>query len=317
MTTMINPQMGPASEDLPGAEPALFERTVPPRLVHRVRDDDVFVTNVRVLSYNTFEVGVRWPGSHGFYGPTTSDTHDPLLFLESVRQAGLLLAHVAFDIPNEYKFIIHEKRFNIARAGLRTDRDRSVDVQLIVTAHDIRRRGRKFAGMRFDFVCMRDGEQVAFAQYVWSCVSAAGYDKLRGDRRQALPPGRAGLVLVAPERVGREDPRDVMLAETPTAGGWVLAIAPDHPSVYDHHFDHVPGTGAIEAARQAALLALGCPGAQVVGSEFTFEHYLEFDQPCLVLAHAEPGPHAGPTPVRVTFQQDSRVAACGTVKLAA
>ncbi len=317
MTTMINPKAGSGSEHLPSAESALFERTVPPRLVHRVHDHDVFVTNVRVLSYNTFEVGVRWPGSHYFYGPAASDTHDPLLFLESVRQAGLLVAHVAFDIPNEYKFVIHEKRFNVSPAGLRTDGARPVDASLIVTAHDIRRRGRRFAGMRFDFVCLRDGEQVAFAQYVWSCVSEAGYDKLRGDRRTAMPPSRAALAPVPPSRVGRRAELDVMLAESPVAGAWELAIAPDHPSVYDHHFDHVPGAGAIEAARQAALLAHGRPGATLVGSEFAFSHYIEFDKPCLVLADPMPGPEGGPTPVRICFEQDGRVAAVGTVELAA
>jgi hypothetical protein len=315
MTTMINPQMGPMSEGLPSAGSALFERTVPPRLVHRVHDTDVFVTNVRVLSYNTFEVGVRWPGSHDFYGPPTSDTHDPLLFLESVRQAGLLLAHVAFDIPNEYKFIIHEKRFSLSTSGLRTNGTEPVDVYLIVTAHDIRRRGRGFAGMRFDFACMRDGEQIAFAQYVWSCVSAAGYDKLRGDYRTAMPPARAGRDLVAGATVGRRDELDVMLAETPDAGVWELCIAPDHPSVYDHHFDHVPGTGAIEAARQAALLALGRPTALPIKSDFTFQHYLEFHQPCLV--RAEVDPEDGPSTVRITFEQDGRVAAQGTLQMAA
>src|SRR6266498_4055250 len=114
MTTMINPQMGPLSEGLPSAEPALFEQTVPPELVHRVTNQDVFVTQLRVLGHNTFQVGVRLPVSHIFYGPATPDTHDPLLFLEGMRQAVLLIAHVAFAIPSEFKFITHEKEFSIS-----------------------------------------------------------------------------------------------------------------------------------------------------------------------------------------------------------
>src|SRR2546430_10767527 len=229
---------------------------------------------------------------------------------ECQRRHGLLLAHVAFDIPNEYKFAIHEKQFSVSPAGLPTDDGgRPVDVKLIVTAHDIRRRGRRFAGMRFDFACMRDGEQVAFARYLWSCVSAPGYDKLRGTRRQAVPPSRAGFELVAPARVGRRDELDVMLAETPVADVWTLCIAPDHPSVYDHHFDHVPGTGAIEVARQAALLALGEPTALPVRSDCSFTHYVEFDQPCLVHAEVEFVGEDRIATVRVTFTQDGRTAA--------
>ena len=315
MTTMINPSRGPLSESLSSATPALFEHNVPPRLVHRVHDDDVFVTNVRVLGYNTFQVGVRWPGAHSFYGPVAPGTHDPLMFLESVRQAGLLLAHVAFDIPINFKFVIHEKQFSVSPAGLRTDGSRPVDVQLVVTAHDIRRRGRGFAGMRFDFACMRDGVQVAFARYLWSCVSAAGYDKLRGDYRTATPPARDGQVLVAPQRVGRSDELDVMLAESPDDQGWLLCIAPDHPAVYDHHFDHVPGIGAVEAARQAAQLALGRPGAMLVTSDLSFEHYIELNQPCLVRAEMDGESADGGTAVRIVFEQGGRTAAHGLFEM--
>ena len=315
MTTMINPSRGPLSDTLSTAEPALFVRTVPPRLVHRVNDDDVFVTNVRVLGYNTFQVGVRWPETHSFYGPAASDTHDPLMFLESVRQAGLLLAHVAFDIPIDFKFVIHEKQFSVSPAGLRTNGNQPVDVELIVTAHDIRRRGKGFAGMRFDFVCVRDGAQVAFAQYVWSCVSSAGYDKLRGSHRPATPPARDGSVLIAPHRVGRCDELDVMLAESPDDQVWELCIAPDHPAVYDHHFDHVPGIGAIEAARQAVLLALGRPDALLVKSDLAFQHYIEFDQPCLLRAEVEGAGADGRTAVRVVFEQGGQTAAHGVFEM--
>src|SRR2546428_4079849 len=146
MTTMINPQTGPLSEDLPGAEPALLGETVPRTLVHRVSASEVFVTDLRVTGFNTFEVAARWPGSHDFYGPTTRYSHDPMLLIESMRQAGLMIAHVAFEVPGEFKFITHEKRFDIAPGGLYTDGDAAVDVVIAVTAHDIRRRGRGFAG---------------------------------------------------------------------------------------------------------------------------------------------------------------------------
>jgi hypothetical protein len=317
MTTMINPPSGRLSDGLPSAEPALFEQTVPPELVHRVAGQDVFVTQLRVLGHNTFQVDVRLPGSHVFYGPTTPDTHDPLLFLESVRQAGLLIAHVAFGIPRDFKFVIHENQFSVSPAGLRTNGRQPVDLQLIVTAHDIRRRGRGFAGMRFEFACLRDGGQVASAGYVWSCVSAAGYDKLRGAYRTAMPPSRVGYVLVEPHRVGRQDEVDVMLAESPDEGVWTACIAPDHPSVYDHHFDHMPGTGAFEVARQAALLVLGQPDALPIRGEFTFLHYIEFDKPCQVLAKSERVGADRTATVRIVFEQDGHTAAQGTIELLA
>lgn len=313
MTTMIDPPMSPLSGNLSSTGPALLP-AIAPRLVHRVYERDVFVTNVRVLQYNTFQVSVRWPGAHDFYGPVNPDTHDPLLFLESIRQAGLLVAHVAFDIPVDSKFIVHEKRFSVSPAGLRTDGTRPVDVEMIVTAHDIRRRGRGFAGMRFEFMCLRDGVHIGSAGYLWSCVSAAGYDKLRGAYRTAMPPSRRGSTLVAPHRVGRHDEIDVMLAEPADERGWPMCIDPDHPVIYDHHFDHVPGNASIEAARQAALLLLGRPAALLVGSAFSYTHYIEFDQPCLV--RATRGEVVGDrAAVHIVLEQEGQATAEGTLEL--
>lgn len=314
MTTMINPQMGPLSDGLPSAEPALFEQTVPPGLVHRVIGQDVFVTTLRVLGHNTFQVGVRLPGSHVFYGPTTPDTHDPLLFLEGMRQAVLLIAHVAFAIPSDFKFITHEKQFSVSPAGLRTDGNRPVDIQAIATAHDIRRRGRGFAGMRVDFACYRDGVQIGTVSYRWSCVSAAGYTRLRGEHKTAAPAPRDGLVLVAPQLVGRHDEIDVMLAETPTGRGWEFRIDPDHSVVFDHPIDHVPGNGTIEVARQAALLVLGQPNALPISSDFAFHHYIEYDKPCLVFADVVSTSGARST-VRIVLEQDGHIAAEGSIEL--
>lgn len=314
MTTMINPSRGPLSEGLPSAEP-LFEQTVAPGLVRRVARQDVFVKDLRVLDHNKFEVGLRWPGSHVFYGPSTPDTHDPLLFLESIREAILLVANVAFAIPAEFKYITHEKQYSVSLDGLRRNGNQPVDIVAIGTALDIRRRGRGFAGMRTEFTCYRDGVRIGTAAYRWSCVSAAGYARLRGEHGSAAPAPRDGISLVAPAVVGRSSEIDVMLAETPR--GLELCIDPAHPVVFDHPIDHVPGNGVIEVARQAALLALGRPCAVPVSGDFSFDHYIEFDGPCLVRTDVERVRADGVSVVRVVFEQGGNIAAQGVLELVA
>jgi 2-oxo-3-(phosphooxy)propyl 3-oxoalkanoate synthase len=280
---------------------------IDPRMVRRACSPDVFVTSLGVTDQHTFEVGVRWPAGHPFYGPCTPDTHDPLLFLESVRQAGLLVAHAGFEIPTEFKFITHEKRFAVIPSGLRTAGADPVDLQITIAAHDIRPRGRGVAGACFEFTGTRDGVRIGTAAYRWSCVSAGGYARLRGDRLTAMPPPRNGRELVRPSLAGRRDEIDVMLAERLAGPGWELTIDPGHPVVFDHHIDHVPGNAAIEVARQAALLAAGRPDALPVGGVFAFQRYIEFDQPCLVSADG-----AGSGPVRVVFEQGGDIAAEGS-----
>lgn len=315
MTTMIHSSGAELSGELSGGDSQLFLRGVPTELVRRTHDSDVFLTSLRVTGPSCFDVGARWPGAHSFYGPPQPDMHDPLLFLETVRQAVLFIGQYAYGIPRASKFITHDKQFNIIPAGLRTNGTEPVDITMSVAVHDIRRRGKHIAGMRLAYACYRDGQPFGSAGYRVSLASDAVYARLRGKYLGVSQSWMCAAEPVAPELVGRHDEVDVMLAEAPDGRGWLLRIDPDHPVVFDHAIDHVPGNGAAEAARQAALLAIGQPDAITVRCDFSFAHYLEFDMPCVVRAEEIGEGADGSRSVRVVFEQDGRTSAEGTFDL--
>jgi len=302
MTAIVETTQQGSSGELANDRPHLFQQAIAPTLVHRVYGRDVFVTNLRVLEGDTFEVTASWPAEHAFYGPRAGG-HDPLLFLETFREAILLVAHVAFQVPRENKFITHDKQFAVAPTGLRADCAEPVDVVFRLTAHDVKRRGRTVAGMRMDGECFRDGVRIGGGTYRWSCVTPAVYKRLRGDYLTAEPANVTDRELIPPHLIGRTQDVDVMLAGMADESSWDLRQDPTHPVVYDHTVDHVPGNGCIEAARQAALLALGCSEATVVGGNFTFFRYLEFDAPCVVSAQ-HIGEADGVSTVQVVFTQN-------------
>ncbi|OLF05399.1 hypothetical protein BLA60_36740 [Actinophytocola xinjiangensis] len=309
---MINSQEVSSAEGLRTTEPLLIQQSVPPRLVRRINSSDVFVTQLAQIEENRYQVGVRWPGTHSFYRPAASNLHDPLLFLESVREAGVLIAHAGYEIPFEYKFLTRDKRFRVeSLEGLRTNGSDPVDVTLVVTAKDIQRRAKNYAGMLFEVECFRDGVRIGTAAYRWSCVTAAGYTRLRGRYRDAVPEVPAGADPVNHELVGRCAPIDVMLARTSGENTWLLRVDPEHRVVYDHPMDHVPGNAIIEAGRQAALLTAATPDAIPSGGELDFHRYIEFDQPCTVTAKAVPGT----TTVRLAFDQSGVRMADGSLDL--
>ena len=95
MTTMINPERRLSSQDT--AE-RLFRQPVPPRLVRRTYQSDVFVTNLRVTGVDTFEVSAQLPVTHAFYGPVRPGLHDPLLLLEAIRESILLVGHLVSPV---------------------------------------------------------------------------------------------------------------------------------------------------------------------------------------------------------------------------
>jgi hypothetical protein len=115
---------------------------------------------------------------------------------------------------------------------------------------------------------------------------------------------------VPPPLVGRDRGADVVLAPTGDMKVWEVRSDLNHPVLFDHRVDHLPGMVLVEAMRQAACLATGWPELLVTGLSSRFDRYVEFDQPCLVRAEAGPAALGG-TPVRVVLEQGGGTVAEG------
>ncbi|MFI5614929.1 ScbA/BarX family gamma-butyrolactone biosynthesis protein [Amycolatopsis sp. NPDC051903] len=290
-------------DETPAKRPVDFQQTIPRSLVHRAAVSEVFVTDLNILGPGRFEVGAQWPRRHGFFGPRTPASHDPMLYTETCRQAGMLLAHRAYGVPLGYNFLSDHKAYDVDFAGLATD-CRPVDVVLQISAHDIAYRGKNVGGMRFEFDVFRDGEHIGTGSERWRCVSSAVYRRVRGEHFAATPFQVTVLPTVEPATVGRYDAHDVLVAATEQQGHWVLQFDPDHAVLFDHAVDHVPGMVLGEAARQAALLTVGDPHALPLRAEFEFRSYVEFDAECRIRAEELAPADDGTRLVRVDFEQN-------------
>jgi hypothetical protein len=300
---------------LVGPRPVDFQQTVPRHLVHRAAVSEVFITDMRETGENHFTLGAQWPRRHSFLGPRTKTSHDPMLYAETTRQATLVLAHRAFEIPLTSSFLSANKKWAVIPAGLGVS-DRPVDIVLTARAHDIRPPRKGSARMRLEFECFRDGVQIGTATESWSCVPPATYKRVRGDRF-ASTPFEAGTPVstVEPGRVGRERPGDVLVTETERDNVWALQFDPDHPVLFDHPVDHVPGMVLMEGARQAALLLLADPEALPLRADYNFTKYVEFAEPCLIIVDERASTAAGVRVVHVTFEQNGRPVATGTLDM--
>ncbi|WP_409185670.1 ScbA/BarX family gamma-butyrolactone biosynthesis protein [Amycolatopsis sp. VS8301801F10] len=301
-------------ESSPGGRPVDFQQTIPRNLVHRAAVSEVFVTDLNIVGEGQFEVGAQWPRRHGFFGPRTPGSHDPLLYAETTRQASLLIAHRAYGVSLGNAFISDGKTSSITPEGLVTA-GRPIDVVLRASTHDPVFRGKNLVGMRTEFGCFRDDELVGTASETWRCVSPAVYRRLRGDHFAATPFQARALPTVEPVLVGRDRPEDVLVADTAAPGVWSLQFDPDHPALFDHSVDHVPGMVLLEGARQAALLTLGDPHALPLRSDFEFSAYVEFDSECLLVAEELEADPDGCRVVRVVLEQKGRAAATGILAM--
>lgn len=287
-----------------------FDRTVDRALVHRSAVSEVLLTDWRSVGEWDYTLGAQWPRGHSFYQPVAGGWYDPVLMAETIRQSGLLIAHSAFGVPLGTQFLMGDLCYDVDPAGLVCD-GRPADLSLMLSCGEVRRRGDTIAGMRIQVNVLRAGRALGTGSGVLTCASPSVYRRLRGDRIGAVPTARTPLPVPAP-LVGRDRGVDVVLAPTSDAQTWEIRSEVNHPVLFDHEVDHLPGMVLVEAMRQAACLATGRPELLVTGLDTRYHRYVEFDEPCLVRAAAG-APTVDGTPVGVRMEQGGVLVAEGVL----
>ncbi|WP_434598860.1 ScbA/BarX family gamma-butyrolactone biosynthesis protein [Streptomyces sp. A5-4] len=288
-----------------GVSTPLLTTTVPRQFVHRAAVAEVFLTGWAPVDDKSFSVTAQWPRAHSFFTPI-SGHYDPLLAAETIRQVGALLAHTAFEVPLDHKFLLWDLNYTVAPEHIALG-STPADLELDVVCTEIRLRGRKLSRLRYEAAIRHDGRVIATGGASYTCTSNEAYRRLRAAHLDAVP-GPVDLgAPVPPRTVGRALGSDVVLSPGDRPDHWQLRVDIDHPILFDHHNDHVPGMVLLEAARQAAQ-AMEPAGSTALPASMnsTFHQYAEFGTPCVIRAESladstDPAdPDAG---VRVTAHQ--------------
>lgn len=277
--------------------------TVPRQFVHRAAVAEVFLTGWAPGDDTTFSVSAQWPRAHSFFTPV-GGCYDPMLAAETIRQVGSLLAHAAFEVPLDSKFLMWDLNYAVAPEYL-TLGSAPADLELDVVCSEIHRRGRRLARLRYEATVRHENRIIATGGASYTCTSAEAYSRLRAARAGATP-GPADLGPPVPPRlVGRSAASDVVLSPSGHPDRWQLRVDSAHPILFDHHNDHVPGMVLLEAARQAArALEPACTPALAASVDSTFHRYVEFGTPCWIEAEFLADPDDG---VRVTGHQNGEL----------
>ncbi|WP_244317521.1 ScbA/BarX family gamma-butyrolactone biosynthesis protein [Streptomyces bauhiniae] len=258
-------------------------------LVHRPDADDAFPVEWTRLAEHRYLVVADWPAAHRFFAPLPGGVQDPLLVAETMRQTAMMLAHAEYGVPADHHFVMWDMEYALGTADFGLS-DASGRVDVVVECSEVQMRARSLAGMRVRLTFERGGRLLATSTGSLSCTSDRAYRRLRGDKLAAAGDPVPLLDGVPPERVGRRDPRDVVLAPSEEGDGWRLRLDTAHPTLFARANDHVPGMVLLEAARQAAV-ALAPDGRFLPASlAIAFRRYAELNQPCLVRARRETSP---------------------------
>ncbi|MGW1216643.1 ScbA/BarX family gamma-butyrolactone biosynthesis protein [Streptomyces sp. NPDC002499] len=287
--------------------------TVPKELVHRVSVSEVLLTGWERRADDRFALTAQWPRGHSFF-TSIDGCHDPLIAVETVRQAGILLAHAEYRIPQGHHFLVNDLGVAVRPRHLRVEQT-PASLDLDVRCVDVKERGGAVTGFRIEVDIHRDGSLAATGSGTLTSVAPRVYERLRaargGDPAQVLPL----TAPVSPQTVGRMSPMDVVLSPAGGEGTWQLRVDTRHPALFDHAVDHVPGMLLLEAARQAAVATAGPAGLPLeIAGEFL--RYVELNAPCMIEAHPAGTRPDGTRTVLVSARQDTATVFRCTVTLA-
>ncbi|WP_369196607.1 ScbA/BarX family gamma-butyrolactone biosynthesis protein [Streptomyces djakartensis] len=297
----------PLPPDARGEAELRFVRTAPRHLVDRTAVAEVLITDWRRLGPDAFRLGAQWPRGHHFYAPVAGVWYDPLLAVESLRQASVLVGQTYYGVPADHHFAIAGLEFEIVPAAMLLG-SRPAEVRMEAGASDVRRRDGTLTALTLEADLLRGGDFAGAGRLTLRVDAPREPAAAEGGGYPPLPPP------VPPAIVGRLDERDVVLGVPGSAAArrglsWDLRIDPGHPVLFDHPAPDVPGMVLLEATRQAVQAA--CAPYRVLPTELrcAFHAPLSLSVPCTVTATRLPPQDATEDAVlRVTAHQSGHLA---------
>jgi hypothetical protein len=289
--------------------PGRLTTTVPKEYVHRASLAEVFLTGCTAHQDGLrFSLTGQWPRAHTFFNSPDGSSHDPLQAAETFRQAGMFVTHAEHGVPLGHHFVMWSLSCTTVLSALRIA-SRPTDFDLEVTCSGPAPRGRTSGRrMHMEFAIHRDGEPLAHGGADYSVIAPAVYDRLRTTRTgQPAPPAAPAPAPapMPPAPVGRTRPADVVLTPTDTPTRWLLTPDLNHPILFDHGNDHLPGMVLLEAARQAATAHLAPHTLIPAGTSTTFIRYAELDRPCWIDITDTTPENSNTTTIEITGSQNN------------
>ena len=160
-----------------------WQRTVDRALVHRNAIAEVLLTDIVQLDRTSFEVAAQWSRSHRVYRPDQDGRHDPMLLLETVRQAGLALSHFGFGVPFEFKSVMHDVGFRTWPEAEPRALHAATNVSIQVQCENVVMRGDQLRSMTVVLAMSADGVHFATGSGTLELVAGAHLPGLAGAQR--------------------------------------------------------------------------------------------------------------------------------------
>jgi hypothetical protein len=310
---LITTERGRGTRELPR-----LTATVPREYVHRASLAEVFLSACTARTGLEFSLTGQWPRAHTYFTSPDGNGHDPLQVAETIRQAGIFLAHTELDVPLGHHFVMWALNYTTDLRGLRIG-SCPTDFDIEARYTDLVQRRATINRATIEMSIYREGVVVAHGSAKFSTTSPSVYKRLRGSGAAGPAAPVDGVTpadcreVMTPSSVNRLSAAEVVLSATDDPRRWLLTPNLDHPTLFDHGGDHIPGMVLLEGARQAAFAAVGSPVFVPASASTTFSHYAEFDQLCYIEVSRISADSDTMTTVEVTGRQEDRAIFTSTI----
>lgn len=307
-----------------------FASTISRHIVHRAAICEVFLTDSIQVEDGQFMLAAQLPRVHSYYNDHDSvrKMNDPLLLTEAARQAAIAVAHQYVGAPADSKFIYNmsEMRIQNVDALIIGDRPGCLVLDAVITS--TKERHGVVVGIGLGITLTLDGETVGSTDILFQWMPPAAWDSLRARGRSLLnlqaDRSASPDTRLPAAHVGRMLTSNVVLGQYVTKEQGLVAdvlVDRDHPAIFDHPLDHIPGMLQFEAMRQAGTLAAGVLLARDPGELYMarcrarFTRFGEFELPTAAHARLLPAQAPGGAALAVDIMQDDEIIAGGEVEL--
>ena len=236
------------------------QNTIPKSCVHRAAVGEVFLTDIIKIHDNKYITAGYLPKSHIYfndlpYRKSSDRVYDAILLLEICRQTSIYLTHNIFAVPYSAKFVFDDADFTLFDSDIPYKTECS---NVIVEVDIIERKVRKseLTGLIFRMDIYVDGYCCAQKIMNISWMDDRKWHRLHSQRPLECH-DTTSVFAAATHEVGRQLTQKVVVGNADIHDGGVttmLIVDQDHPSIFDHPLDHVPGMLLMEAYRQTAQL---------------------------------------------------------------
>ncbi|WP_405901857.1 lactone biosynthesis protein, mmfl [Streptomyces sp. NBC_00656] len=300
-----------------------FTDPLPRTAVHKAADAEVLLTDARRTGTDRFAIAALWPRDHFLRHRGTGAPSDPFLLVESVRQAAILLSHRFYGVPDDHPFVLCALDFDLEHPLPPRGNHSPLGVLLEANCVPTTDSPRRF-GMRLETRAYVAGQYIGRASLDWEAMAPSSYRRVRSRGtlagNEVTTNKEPQVTPLPPTLVGHCHDRDVLLGWEPDRAqspglSWRLRMNRDHPVLFDHHSDHIPGMLLLEAFRQAALAGAPQMTAPFMQLSATFTSFGELGFPVTLHARVAGPETAGKySDINVTALQRGKILASAVVR---